>query len=140
MPLCHGLYLALSLQRLLSGILLHLLHLSLVTVALHGIDATKELLTQLGPAAADCTFSTVIFNFPHLGVEDARLHGAMVAHVMMRARELLLGSGGSGKGFFVLALADAQAERWKVNDMAIRNNMPLFKQFTFLNPARLLGK
>ncbi len=99
--------------------------------ALHGIDATKELLTQLGPAAADCTFSTVIFNFPHLGVEDARLHGAMVAHVMMRARELLLGSGGSGKGFFVLALADAQAERWKVNDMAIRNNMPLFKQFTF---------
>ena len=99
--------------------------------ALHGVDATKDILAQLGPAAADCKCNTVIFNFPHLGVEDAKLHGAMVAHVMMRARELLLGSGGAGKGFFILALADAQAERWKVNDMAIRNNMPLFRQFAF---------
>ena len=99
---------------------------------LHGIDATKDLLSQLGPAAADCKFSSVIFNFPHLGVEDAKLHGAMIAHVMMRARELLLGKGGAGgRGFFILALADAQAERWKANDMATRNNMPLVKQFAF---------
>ena len=99
--------------------------------ALHGVDATKDILAQLGPTADYCKCSTVIFNFPHLGVEDAKLHGVMVAHVMMRARELLLGSGGAGKGFFILALADAQAERWKVNDMAIRNNMPLFRQFAF---------
>ena len=40
---------------------------------LHGIDATKDLLSQLGPAAADCKFSSVILcALPTAVMRDAR--------------------------------------------------------------------
>jgi hypothetical protein len=109
---------------------------------IHGIDATQDLQSQIAARGEEVLgpFDTVIFNFPHLGVEDARLHGVMVAHVMSRARDLLLNGGTARDGeasqqsttggcYFILALADAQAARWHTNVMAEKNGMPLERTF-----------
>ena len=97
----------------------------------HGIDATLDLRKQLRERSgevAEYVFETVCFNFPHLGVENARLHGLMVAHVMQQAANLFAYNEASlgvpsKECRFVLALADAQALRWHTREMGQRNNL-----------------
>lgn len=105
----------------------------------HGIDATlglREQLRERSCEVAEFVFDTVCFNFPHLGVEDARLHGLMVAHVMQRAMHLFsynketLGVQASDCRF-VLALADAQALRWHTREMGLRNQLHQVDTYPF---------
>lgn len=52
---------------------------------IHGIDATKDLKSQL--INASCTtivFDYIIFNFPHLGYEDMHHHSSLIAHILYR--------------------------------------------------------
>lgn len=105
---------------------------------LHGIDATCDLRSQLresGGDVANQVFDTVVFNFPHLGVEDARLHGLMIAHVMNRVMHLFSTNSGDISTRedcrFVLALADAQSLRWHTQEMGERNRLPQVGSFPF---------
>ena len=55
----------------------------------HDIDATKSLITQLSlcPATTGSVSGAidhVVFNFPHLGVEDCKSHSSLVAHTFHR--------------------------------------------------------
>ena len=97
---------------------------------LYNIDSTKPYLEQLSSTSASCVgkFDSIIFNFPHLGIEDAQTHGSMVAHTMKCLQGVL---SDSPKSHFLLALADAQWERWNVCDKAARNNMSLLEKFHF---------
>ena len=51
----------------------------------HDIDATKSLVTQLSlcPTPTEA-IDHVVFNFPHLGVEDCKSHSSLVAHIFYR--------------------------------------------------------
>ena len=98
----------------------------------HSIDATKSLRDQLPSAflmsASSCT---IIFNFPHLGQESAKLHSAMLAHIMYRSHEFLTSFPSPSSSCLALSLANAQAERWRMKEMATRNEMELFDSFPF---------
>ena len=55
----------------------------------HDIDATKSLVTQLSlcPTTTESVSQAidhVVFNFPHLGVEDCKSHSSLVAHIFHR--------------------------------------------------------
>jgi len=99
-----------------------------VTVA-HEVDATRDLRTQLPLSCIEdgAGFDAVIFNFPHLGVEDARMHRSMLAHMMSCVRSVLR----EPDGCFFLTLANAQAERWHMLEMAQRNGLVLTDTLAF---------
>ena len=69
----------------------------------HDTDAT-----QPPPELAAGGFDHVIFNHPHLGVEDARLHGYLLSHAFA-AMAALLRPGGR----IHLTLVGGQCERWE---------------------------
>jgi hypothetical protein len=77
------------------------------TSVFYETNATKALdsvLTHTGRPYAD----HIIFMFPHLGIEDSRLHAALLAHIIHRAMEVLA----RPEGRLYLALAgNAQYSR-----------------------------
>jgi len=96
---------------------------------LHNINATSNLRTVI--FADNLTVDTddqndsnddvvhhAIFNFPHLGVEDAQLHSVLLAHVMHSVNGVL-----HSEGMLYLALTDQQRMLWKLDAMAERNGM-----------------
>jgi len=95
---------------------------------LHGIDATRSLQEQLTRRAVFVPIESVLFNFPHLGIEDAKAHGCMLAHVLHCAKEVLT----FPHSLFFVALANAQAERWMLRFMASKNGMYFVDQKLFV--------
>ena len=52
---------------------------------IHGVDATKSLKAQLTDAnCRSLVFDHVVFNFPHLGYEDMKVHSSLIAHIIHR--------------------------------------------------------
>ena len=52
---------------------------------LHEVNATVSLKQTLLREKCDVNvFEHVVFNFPHLGVEDAAMHKRMIAHIFYR--------------------------------------------------------
>lgn len=47
----------------------------------HGINATRHLLGQLQRSTP---FGHIVFNYPHLGVEDSYLHSHLLGHIFFR--------------------------------------------------------
>jgi hypothetical protein len=73
---------------------------------IHSVDATQDL-RNISPVTSK--YEYIIFNFPHLGIEDCNQHASMMGHVLYRVKEALqLG------GTFYLTLADEQSHNWKL--------------------------
>lgn len=52
---------------------------------IHGVDATKTLRTQLSDAnCQSLVFDHIVFNFPHLGYENLKVHSSLIAHIIHR--------------------------------------------------------
>jgi hypothetical protein len=52
---------------------------------IHGVDATKSLGIQLTDAICQSlVFDHIVFNFPHLGYEDMKVHSSLIAHILYR--------------------------------------------------------
>jgi len=86
----------------------------------------------------------VIFNFPHLGTEDAQLHSRFMCHLFCSVRNHWLSNNnekkkGVRRGFplFHLTLADGQYERWRCSEAAKRHAMKLVHRCVFIPPAIL---
>lgn len=71
----------------------------------HGVDATA--LHRSYPASL--SFDQVVFNFPHLGVEDCRLHASLLAHVFHSVRPFL-----RALGSVHISLSEDQCSRWRL--------------------------
>jgi hypothetical protein len=54
-------------------------------------------------------YEFIIFNFPHLGIEDCSRHAPMMGHILYRVKEVL-----REDGVFYLTLADEQPRNWKL--------------------------
>jgi len=88
-------------------------------ILLHGVDATLDLHHQLSSSLSATPyqasipehFDHIFFNFPHLGKENCIDHSSFIAHIMNRVYLLMHPN---SQAFFYLALAEAQAERWKL--------------------------
>ena len=117
-----------------SSVLSQFRQLGRQNLVVHGVDATRPLAPQLSSIvgggedeSATALFDCIIFNFPHLGVEDAQLHSSMLAHSMA----CIAASLRDDSSVFVLTLADAQAARWKMLAMAARNRLDLVEALAF---------
>jgi Domain of unknown function (DUF2431)/Zinc-finger double-stranded RNA-binding/Zinc finger, C2H2 type len=74
----------------------------------------------------------VIFNHPHLGREDAKLHSQFLCHLFHSVNQFWITVG----GVFHLTLANGQYERWQCHTAAKRHGMKLLQQSTFIpNPS-----
>ena len=106
----------------IQGIINHLKRDHRVTI-FHGVDATKYLPLQLlrhnidGDTSLFRHYHHVVFNFPHLGIEDASAHSSMIAHTMHRAKDVL----DTNESSLYITLAHRQAERWSLAAQAERN-------------------
>ena len=95
----------------------------------HDVDAT-----QLSTSAVrGRVYDSVVFNFPHLGVEDAGMHKRFMAHLFDSA-SYVLGVGGT----FHVALASGQRERWDLLRTASRLGFACFAS-TAISPRDLDG-
>lgn len=89
----------------------------------------------------------IIFNHPHLGTEDAKLHSQFVCHLFHSVQQFWIVpySGETGglldlKGVFYLTLANGQFERWKCHAAAKRHGMKLIHQSIFVpKPSSIVG-
>lgn len=72
----------------------------------HSVDATQDLCSVTRLATQ---YEYIIFNFPHLGIENCERHASMVGHILYRIKDALkIG------GVFYLTLADDQSQNWKL--------------------------
>ena len=101
------------------------------TYIFHDINATLPLEPQLTNILKHSTgkpdtmlsytsslFDFIIFNFPHLGVEDSIQHSSLLAHFFYSVRPLM-----HSKSIIHLSLTRGQSERWRLTEMAERVGM-----------------
>ena len=62
------------------------------------------------------TYSMIVFNHPHLGIEDAASHRILLAHFFHSCRRRL-----RSNGTIYVSLIEGQPERWKLIEEASRN-------------------
>uniref|UniRef100_A0A0G4FQG7 C2H2-type domain-containing protein n=1 Tax=Chromera velia CCMP2878 TaxID=1169474 RepID=A0A0G4FQG7_9ALVE len=105
-PECEGIFL-----RLES----HPEHVSLM----HGVNAWA-LEDSFPLSLSEKKFDRVVWNHPHLGIEDLRLHRFLMSHFFHSARNALAVS-----GILVVSLVDGQAERWRLVEEAQKQGMKL---------------
>ena len=75
-------------------------------------------------------FDVVVFNHPHLGVEDAKLHGRFLCHLFYAVNTHWMKS----NGIFHLTLVQGQYERWHCERAAQRADMTLIDRCAFAPP------
>ncbi len=83
-------------------------------------------------------FKQVIFNHPHLGVEDAVKHSRFLSHLFHSADRHWL-SVKPNAGVFHLTLVKGQFERWKCKDAAEKHGFVVLNRMPF-NPPPPPGK
>ncbi|KAI9209102.1 uncharacterized protein BJ171DRAFT_488544 [Polychytrium aggregatum] len=111
--------------------------------SLHGINAW-ELLKHFGPAAEgdqlqyryfqEGGFDRIIWNHPHLGTEDFRLHRFLMAHFFESVASVLKQPGSdlpdredrADEGQVCVSLVQGQEVRWDLVAQAARSNLGLF--------------
>lgn len=93
----------------------------------HEIDAVSS--NDTPPTQAD----VVIFNHPHLGIEDASRHGRFLHHFLSECNKSWLTPAGGG-GTVHLTLAVGQWERWNGHQAASRQGFVLKHRLAFLPP------
>lgn len=91
----------------------------------HGVDATVSM-KELLQFAHVADFTDIIFNFPHLGTENAKLHSSLLSHFMHHARQVV-----SPTGIVYISLAFAQAERWDLEKAATTAGFSSFDTVPF---------
>lgn len=92
---------------------------------LHCVDATA---LHTHRAALPPACRAVLFNFPHLGVEDCALHASLLAHSMHAARGLL---SAAPAGLLCIALSEEQCARWRLLDTAASQGLRLVERLPF---------
>lgn len=73
----------------------------------------------------------VFFNHPHLGTEDAALHGYFLYHLFDSVRTIWM----AASGLFVLTLVDGQYERWQCQEAAQKHRFRLLERYRFVPNA-----
>jgi Domain of unknown function (DUF2431) len=80
-------------------------------------------------SSLDCRGHVVIFNHPHLGTEDAELHGKFLYHLFYSVNHYWLVP---SSGVFHLTLVNGQYDRWKCEFASQRHGMKLIQQSAFV--------
>jgi hypothetical protein len=75
------------------------------------IDATQSLNSLV---VDEQLFDTVIFNFPHIGIENSQIHSSMIGHILHQVKGVM-----KEDGVFYLSLADDQPHNWKLYEFQI---------------------
>ncbi|KAJ3280018.1 hypothetical protein HK104_000991 [Borealophlyctis nickersoniae] len=94
-----------------------------VTV-LHGVNAW-ELRARFGDEYPE-GFDAIVWNHPHLGTEDFRLHRFLMAHFFQSVADVL-----SPTGCVCVSLVQGQETRWELVAQAARSNLGLAEVMAF---------
>ena len=78
-------------------------------------DIKGTLNTEKNEASSSSLFDQIIFNFPHLGVEDLRAHQYLLSHFFDSARKCLKNT---PEAAVHVALTLDQAKAWKLETQA----------------------
>ncbi len=76
---------------------------------IHSVDATKSMEYLLSDEKEEGHFDSIIFNFPHIGIENSTIHSSFLGHLLYEIKRIL-----KDDGVFELSLADEQPENWKL--------------------------
>lgn len=78
-------------------------------------------------------FTDIIFNFPHLAIENATLHSSLLAHTIHQSMKVLSSTtlNDPVNGMIYISLAIAQGIRWKIQKMAELNHASIVCQIPF---------
>ena len=80
-------------------------------------------------------FTDIIFNFPHLAIENAMLHSSLLAHTIYQSKCILTNitnnNTDSINGMIYISLAVAQGVRWRIHKMAEMNQAKVVCQLPF---------
>ena len=95
---------------------------------LHNIDATKNLSEQL-PIHPDIPllYDHIIFNFPHLGIEDSNIHSSLLAHFLDSTLSIIYHN-----TFVYITLTYTQYINWKLTEMAYKNGFIIVSELPLL--------
>ena len=86
------------------------------------ISATSDLKMQLEKQGSPFSaFRSIVFNFPHLGIEDCSAHSSLLAHFICEAGKVL-DSTYEDSSIYV-TLTELQCALWSLEKMATRNQM-----------------
>ena len=111
---------------------------------LHGVNAVPPFNDEKEDDANNITatkstipsnYHHVIFNYPHLGIENAALHGRFLCHLFYASHTHFLKLNG---GVLHLTLLKGQYERWKCVEAAERNGFVLVGRNHFCPPPLLM--
>ena len=98
----------------------------------HGVNAISPLNEDDPPGLNSPEAATyVIFNHPHLGIEDARRHSQFLSHLFHSVRNRWMVK----KGAFFLTLAAGQWERWRGLEAAEKCGFSLLNRCPFEVPG-----
>lgn len=87
----------------------------------HSIDASMPLANQLDMPSHE--FDHIIFNFPHLGIENAVAHSSLLGHFFASAKLSM-----NSSSIIYLTLTTNQFARWRGAEMASRNGLQLISR------------
>eukprot|EP00055_Hartaetosiga_balthica_P006711 m.21735 g.21735 ORF g.21735 m.21735 type:complete len:538 (-) comp5382_c0_seq1:675-2288(-) len=96
-------------------------HYGATTAVFHQINAWE--IVQQFPFQK---FKAIVWNHPHLGVEDFRLHRFLMAHFFHSAKQCL-----DDDGIICVSLVTGQAERWEMVEQAQKCGLLLFSKTSF---------
>ncbi|KAL7538250.1 hypothetical protein ACHAWF_006032 [Thalassiosira exigua] len=105
----------------------------------HGVDAVqaecnaraKGEYSVEGDSSLRRSFDRVVFNHPHLGTEDARLHSRFLKHLFYAASKRWMKH---PSGLLHLTLVRGQCERWDCLEGARRHGLVLLRRGEFVPP------
>ena len=98
----------------------------------HDINAIVEKVQEDKPPFGNGRAADhVLFHHPHLGTEDATLHGRFLCHLFHSCTSVWMKSNG---GLLHLTLVDGQFERWNCEQAAKRQGLELLHRRPFVPP------
>jgi uncharacterized C2H2 Zn-finger protein len=104
----------------------------------HGVNAIRPWSSNqknsCHPQLSNSKFKHVIFNHPHIGREDAKLHSRFLSHFFHSATNHWLAK----DGILHLTLVKGQCERWNAIEHATKHGLVLLSRYEFNPPPAVL--
>ena len=105
------------------------------TNVIHGVNAVgssnANIIITNGSGSSSSGYDHVIFNHPHIGTENVKLHSQFLSHLFHTSNEYWMKS---GSGLLHLTLVLGQCERWDCIFSAAKHDLILLRRDKFIPP------
>lgn len=92
---------------------------------LHSVNATN---LNNNTHLKDLLFDEIIFNFPHLAMENLFIHRSFLSHFLFSSKCLL----NENEGILSVALSETQCKNWMLKEIASNNNFKIIDEIPII--------